>query len=65
MPFQEWNFAFRERNFKFRELLRVFPRTLRELREWPFHSETVFPEIGVASEDLFSTPLENPNLLLK
>ena len=47
MPFREWNFVFREWNFEFRELLREFPGTLRELREWPFHSESVFPEIGV------------------
>ena len=33
LPFREWNFAFRE-------LLREYPGTLRELREWPFHSET-------------------------
>ena len=47
MPFREWNFVFREWNFEFRELLREYPGTLRELREWPFHSESVFPEIGV------------------
>ena len=47
MPFREWNFAFREWNFEFRELLREYPGTLRELREWPFHSESVSPEIGV------------------
>ena len=54
MPFREWNFVFREWNFEFRELLRECPGTLREcpgtlreLREWPFHSESVFPEIGV------------------
>ena len=41
------NFAFREWNFQFRELLREYPGTLREPREWPFHSESVFPEIGV------------------
>ena len=46
-PFREWNFVFRELNFKFRELLREYPGTLPELREWPFHSESVFPEIGV------------------
>ena len=49
MPSRDWNFAFRESNFEFRELLREFPGTLRELRERPFHSESVFPEIGVAS----------------
>ena len=43
------NFVFREWNFQFRELLREYPGTLRELREWPFHSESVFPEIGVVS----------------
>ena len=47
MPFREWNFVFREWNFQFRELLREHPGTLPELREWPFHSESVFPEIGV------------------
>ena len=47
MPFREWNFIFREWNFEFRELLREYPGTLRELREWPFHSESFFPEIGV------------------
>ena len=47
MPFREWNFAFRELVSEFRELLREYPGTLRELREWPFHSESVFPEIGV------------------
>ena len=47
VPFREWNFVFREWNFEFRELLREYPGTLRELREWPFHSESVFPEIGV------------------
>ena len=39
-PFREWN-------FQFRELLREYPGTLPELREWPFRSESVFPEIGV------------------
>ena len=47
MSFREWNFVFQEWNFEFRELLREYPRTLRELREWPFHSESVFHEIGV------------------
>ena len=47
MPFRERNFVFREWNFEFRELLWEYPGTLRELREWPFHSESVFPEIGV------------------
>ena len=41
------NFAFRESVSEFRELLREYPGTLRELREWPVHSESVFPEIGV------------------
>ena len=49
MPFREWNFIFREWNFEFRELLREYPGTLRELRDWPFHSESVFPEIEVVS----------------
>ena len=47
MPFRAWNFAFRESVSEFRELLREYPGTFRELREWPFHSESVFPEIGV------------------
>ena len=47
MPFREWNFAFRESLSEFRELLQEYPGTLPELREWPFHSESVFPEIGV------------------
>ena len=46
-PFREWNVVFREWNFQFWELLREYPGTLRELREWPFHSESVFPEIGL------------------
>ena len=47
MPFRESNFAFRESVSEFRELLREYPGTLRQLREWPFHSESVSPEIGV------------------
>ena len=39
--------GFVEWNFQFREVLREYPGTLRELREWPCHSESVFPEIGV------------------
>ena len=31
-----------------------YPGTLRELREWPFHSESVFPEIGVVPRLLSS-----------
>ena len=49
IPRMEWNFVFRESRSEFRELLREYPRTVRELREWPFHSESVLPEIGVAS----------------
>ena len=49
------NFVFRERNFEFRELLREYPGTLQELREWPFHSESVFLEIGVVPR-LLSLP---------
>ena len=58
MPFREWNFVFREWNFEFRELLREYPGTLRELREWPFHSESVFPEIGVVPSSKFRRRLE-------
>ena len=47
MPFREWKFVFRDSVSEFRELLREYPGTLRELRKWPFHSESVFPEIGV------------------
>ena len=54
MPFQEWNFVFREWNFEFRELLLEYPGTLLELREWPFRSESVFPEIGVVPRLLLS-----------
>ena len=43
-------FAFRELFPELRELLREYPGTLPELREWPFHSESVFPEIGVGSQ---------------
>ena len=39
--------AFRESLSEFRELLREYPGTLPELREWPFHSESVFSKIGV------------------
>ena len=46
-PFREWNFAFQKSVSEFRELLREYPRTLRELRERHSHSESVFPEIGV------------------
>ena len=46
-PFREWSFAFRESVSEFREMLREYPGTLQELREWPFRSESVFPEIGV------------------
>ena len=56
MPFRERNFVFREWDFEFRELLREYPGTLRELREWPFHSESVFPEIGVVPR-LLNPPL--------
>ena len=47
MPFREWDFSSRELFFELRELLREYPGTLPELREWPFRSESVFPEIGV------------------
>ena len=46
-PFREQDFSFRELFFELRELLREYPGTLPELREWPFRSESVFPEIGV------------------
>ena len=49
----------REWNFQFRELLREYPGTLRELQEWPFHSESVFPEIGVVPR-LLSLELAAP-----
>ena len=46
-PFREWDLSFRELISQLRELLRERPGILPELREWPFHSESVFPEIGV------------------
>ena len=46
-PFREWDFSFRELFFELRELLREYPGTLPELREWPFRSESFFPKIGV------------------
>ena len=64
MPFRAWNFAFRESLSKFRELLREYPGTLRELREWPFHSESVFPEIGVVPRLLNSPTLTTPLISL-
>ena len=45
-PFREWNFAFWESLSEFREVLREYPRTLRDLRKWPFHSESVFLKLG-------------------
>ena len=57
MPFRESNFAFRESASEFRELLgECGPGTLRELREWPFHSESVFPEIGGPQASNLSLP---------
>ena len=54
MPFQEWNAVFRESASEFRELFlnsescsENAPGTLRELREWPFHSKIICPVIGV------------------
>ena len=47
MPFRKWDFAFRELFSELRKLLREYPGTLPELRERPFRSESVFPEIGV------------------
>ena len=56
MPFPEWDLSFRELLSEFRELLREYPGTLRELREWPFHSERVFPDIGVVPRLLKYVP---------
>ena len=53
-PFREWDFSFRDLFFELRELLREYPGTLPELREWPFRSESVFPEIGVVPRLLTS-----------
>ena len=47
--FREWDRIPRIIFSELRELLREYPGTLPELREWPFHSESVFPEIGVVS----------------
>ena len=60
MPFREWNFAFRESLFEFRELLREYPGTLPELREWPFHSESVFSKIGVVPMQASEAPYTPP-----
>ena len=49
MPFQEWDFSTRELFSELRELLPECPGTLPELREWPSHSESVFPDIGVVT----------------
>ena len=49
-PFREWDFPFRELFSELRELLREYPGTLPELREWPFRSESFFPEIGGGSQ---------------
>ena len=43
MPFREWDFTFQELVSELLELLREYPGTLGELREWPFHSDGVFP----------------------
>ena len=45
-PFREWNFAFQESFSELREQLREYLGTLPELREWPFHSESVFLKLG-------------------
>ena len=45
---------------EFRELLREYPGTLLELRECPFHSESVFPEIGVVFRLLKIRNLDSP-----
>ena len=62
LPFREWNFVFSEWNFEFRELLREYPGTLRELREWPFRSESVFPEIGVVPRLLIFSQLHRTSV---
>ena len=49
--FRKWDFAFRDLFSEVRELLREYPGTLPELREWPFHSESVLLEIGVVREE--------------
>ena len=54
-PFREWDFAFRELFSELRELPRECPGTLRELREWPFHSESASAEIGVVPRLLNNT----------
>ena len=46
MPFREWN-SYCENQFLNSESCSENILELRELREWPFHSESVFPEIGV------------------
>ena len=46
-----------------RELLREYPGTLPELRDWPFRSESVFPEIGVVSRLLMFLRPQNRSRL--
>ena len=43
-----------------RELLREYPGTLPEFREWPVHSESVFPKIGVVPRLLNNWPRKDP-----
>ena len=47
MPFPRMEFRIPRMKFRIPRLAPRMPRTLRELREWPFHSESVLPEIGV------------------
>ena len=64
-PFREWDFSFRELVFELRELLRECPGTLPELRERPFRSESVFPEIGVVPRLLTLSLSVNLNLSVR
>ena len=43
----EIGMSYSENQFLDSQLLRQYPATLREIQEWPFHSESGFPEIGV------------------
>ena len=45
-PFWEWDFAFRELFSELRELLREYPGTLPELREWLFTPRAFFLKLG-------------------
>ena len=55
-PFREWDSHAENYSFELRELLREYPGTLPELREWPFRSESLLPEVGVAPRPAIISP---------